>query len=109
MNDRNSPLQISRLEAGIGVSGEIDASTVPEFSNAIQALFDAGDSQSVDVVVDMADVTFIDSSGLRSIIRAHHHADSTGKRLVILNPSAVVSRLIDLSGLNDLFHAANGT
>ncbi len=108
MSDRNSPLQISQSGAGIGVSGEIDAATVPDFSNAIQALFD-GSSTGADAVVDMAGVTFIDSSGLRSLIRAHHHAESTGKRLVILNPSTVVSRLIELSGLNDLFHAAHGT
>ena len=54
-------------------------------------------------MIDMANVMFIDSSGLRVLIQAHQKAEQTKRRLVIVNPSLIVSRLFDVSGLNDVF------
>jgi anti-anti-sigma factor len=60
----------------------------------------AGDD---DVVIDMAEVSFMDSSGLRVLLDLHQRADQAGCRLVLLTPSQTVTKLLDVSGLSDHF------
>lgn len=102
MSETAIPLRISRTSDGLVVSGEVDASTAATLSSFLTPL----PGESVDVAIDMSDVAFIDSSGLRALIEAHQRAEHAQRRLIITNPSSIVSRLIDLSGLGDLFNVA---
>lgn len=105
MNDAASPLRISRSSAGLVLSGEIDGSTAPMLSTALTGLL----NEFGDVSVEMNDVVFIDSSGLRALIEAHQSAERSQKRLTIMNPSSVVSRLFELSGLSREFNVSQRT
>lgn len=58
---------INGRHAEIEVKGEVDASTQALLRGELLALVDKG---AVDLVVDMADVTFLDSSGLRGLIES---------------------------------------
>lgn len=77
----------------VTLRGELDAFTVPDVRAALAAT-DAGD-----VVLDLRDVTFIDSSGLAMIVEARLRLDGEQRRLVIGPRSDVVQRLLELSGV----------
>ncbi len=77
----------------IRVAGELDAFTVPEVRTALAEAHDR------DVVLDLAGVTFIDSSGLAMIVEARHRLEGEQHRLVLGPRSAVVQRLLELSGV----------
>lgn len=96
------PLRISRSSAGLVVSGEVDSSTVATLASFLTPL----PGESREVKVDMSEVAFMDSSGLRALIDAHREAEQSLRRLMITNPSSVVLRLIDLSGLQDVLHVS---
>ncbi|WP_051450702.1 STAS domain-containing protein [Actinospica robiniae] len=50
------------------------------------------------VVLEMRELTFCDSAGLRTVIEAHRHAQKYGTALRIAAPSAALTRVFDLAG-----------
>ena len=78
----------------IRVAGEIDGSTVAELREHIDA---ARDAQTT-VLLDLADVGFMDSTGLRVLLDASRDAADANRPFFIVRPSAIVQRLIELSG-----------
>lgn len=76
------------------VRGDLDAMSAPDLHAALAACTEG------DVEVDMAGVTFIDSSGLAAVIEAHLRLRPSGRRLTIVDRSPVVRRLLDLSGVS---------
>jgi anti-sigma B factor antagonist len=91
------PTEDTRLELSVDVdgalvlSGEIDSYTATELAQRL------GD-EPIDVL-DLAAVTFIDSSGLRVLVEAHQVRMERGTRLALRAPSAPVQRLLEISGL----------
>jgi anti-anti-sigma factor len=79
--------------------GEIDAHTAPDLEARLASLGDGAD-----VTVDLEQVTFIDSSGLRVLITAHTSLEAAGHRLQLPSPSAAVRRLMDITGLTEHLH-----
>ena len=92
------PTEDPRLDLSIDtdgalvLQGEIDSYTAPDLADRL------GADPPVEVV-DVAGVTFIDSSGLRVIVEAHQSRIAAGSRLVLRSPSAAVQRLLEISGL----------
>jgi anti-sigma B factor antagonist len=76
------------------VDGQIDAHTAPELDGVLIGL--PGDRS---VTVDLSSVTFIDSSGLRVLVRADKRLDAGGGDLTLLRPSEPVRRLLEITGL----------
>jgi anti-sigma B factor antagonist len=77
------------------VRGEADLEAMPKFSEVVdQAL-----AVSSNVVFDMADVTFLDSSGLRVIVSAVLRVGEGGS-VSITNATPRVAEIIELSGLD---------
>ena len=56
------------------------------------------------VEMDLADVTFIDSSGLGALVAVHNYAKELGATLVLLRAGPVVSRFFELAGVRDYFN-----
>lgn len=81
----------------IRVSGEIDAHSV----SVVDAALGDADPTS-EVALDLSGVTFIDSSGLRSLVAAHKRAAEAGGGLVLVDPSEPVLRLLSLTGLDQV-------
>ena len=81
------------------VSGEIDPSTAPALLAELEALIFTGAPR--ELVVDFAGVSFIDSSGLRSVIDIHNQMRARGGVLVLENPSEKTRRLLEITGLTD--------
>ena len=57
------------------------------------------DSQPSKVTVDLADVTFLDSSGIHRLLAGHRRATARGIRLVIVPGPECVQRAFALCGL----------
>jgi anti-sigma B factor antagonist len=83
----------------LSVKGDLDAATAPELANLCLAAFDEG---ARELVIDLTDTSFLDSSGLRALIGARQlFADEGALRLS--HASEPVLRLLDLTGLTDFF------
>lgn len=98
MSEDNEQLTVSNVDGVLVVSGELDAHTAQVLVEALGAV------DGVNAVVDMSAVDFVDSSGLRALIDAHQSAEAMGGRFVIRQPSATVSRLFEISGVNEYLH-----
>ncbi len=97
MSDTAARLDISADPEGLALSGELDAHTAPLLAEQFAEL-PPGEGN---VVLDIAKVEFMDSSGLRVIIDVHQRAADSGRSLVLRHPSAAVQRLLEISGLSD--------
>jgi anti-sigma B factor antagonist len=82
------------------VSGDLDLADEQELLDRATRLLE-NDAPVVDV--DLGAVTFIDSSGLGALVRAHHLAADSGRELRLAAVPAPVSRVLELSGLRGLF------
>ena len=94
MSELGAQLEISPTPTGWKLSGEIDAHTAPLLASAL------ADLPAGDVTVDVAGVSFMDSSGLRVLIDAATRARDGGGDLIIANPTPGISRLVEISGLS---------
>src|SRR5262245_62984271 len=80
------------------MDGEFDLFSVP----ALEAALRECGADERDVVVDMSDVRFIDSSGLRSVLVLQNEWYAKGFSLVwIVAPRGPVTRLIEMMGIAD--------
>lgn len=78
------------------VVGEIDAHSAPSLAEQLLTL------NGETLVLDLAGVTFMDSSGLRVVVNLHQHGQDGGPELVIQDPSKPVVRLFEIAGLTEL-------
>jgi anti-anti-sigma factor len=86
-------------EGVISLSGDLDAHTAPQLDEAINDLVRAGSDR---IVLKMADVGFVDSTGLRSMIRARNEGEGH-RDVVIQSPSAATMRLLEITGMTEHF------
>jgi anti-anti-sigma factor len=87
------------------LSGEIDVATAPEeFARVVNARLAPGDV----VTLDLRDVDFIDSTGVSMLLRTRDYLDAMGCRLMLIDPSAPVIRVLTLLGLTDQFATESG-
>jgi|ERR687897_760804 anti-anti-sigma factor len=78
--------------------GEFDLAGVAAFETALEReALPMGDP----IVLDMRGLTFIDSSGLRSVLMADSRVRAEGGRCVIVRGPERVTRVLELTGVND--------
>lgn len=104
----NTPFSVrrSKLEGGIGLvelSGEVDISTAPRFKEELEALIAEGHT---DVIVDLSDVAFIDSTALGVLVGAVRRLHPHGGRMVVVAQTHAVTRPLTLTGLDRVFTVA---
>lgn len=80
--------------AWLTLRGELDLATAPVFE---RALIEA-EGGSTPLVLDLRQLGFIDSSGLRVILSAASQATEAGRRLVIVRGQNQVARVLDITG-----------
>ncbi len=84
----------------VTVGGRVDSATAPDFDQALQALIQANRCQ---IVVDLKDVDYMSSAGLRGLVSALKGAKGCGGDLRLAQPSRRVSEVLELAGLNSIF------
>ena len=83
--------------------GEIDVSTVARLEAALEAAIETGGSGVV--VVDLTEVTFIDSSGLGALVAGLKQAQQRGGTLVVRGIQGAPRKVFEITGLLDVFQA----
>ena len=82
------------------VDGQVDMHTSPELR---QQLRGALNNKASPVIVDLTAVSFIDSSGLATLIEALHGVGKYGGKLRLVGLSPPVMNLFRLSNLTSIF------
>jgi anti-anti-sigma factor len=77
-------------------SGELDLATAPQLERAVMAAARGLE----DVVLDLSQLTFIDSSGLRALIVLNNCAKQDGWRLSLVNPAEATRTIFRISGVD---------
>jgi anti-anti-sigma factor len=81
----------------IAVVGEIDVLRQTELPNLV-AILDPEPGTTIHV--DLSEVTFIDSSGIVSILQAQKYLEARQCALRLIDPHGHVRRLMELTGLS---------
>ena len=89
----------SGSQAVVVPQGDLDLATVLELQRAFEEVVARG---AESVVVDLGELKFIDSTGLRQLLTLARGAPHDGFRLELLPGSPTVMRLFELTGTLDL-------
>ena len=94
-----SVFEISPLVNGKGLrlEGELDLAAAPRLT---EALLDFASSEG-EVHLDLSEVSFLDSSGLRVILALARSRADTGSSVVLLDPSAAIVRIFEIMGIDE--------
>ena len=84
----------------ISVAGRVDTVTAPE----LEAGLKFGDATSV--VIDLGNVPYMSSAGLRLLLTAHKTMLGKGGELQIANVQPSVKEVFDITGFSDILNLA---
>ena len=87
--------------ARIILSGDVDFSTQENLGNAIDQALSV--DLAKEIQVDMTDVTFIDSSGIRSLLKLQENAAAKDKSLSIWNCNEHIREIFVIGGFDQMF------
>jgi anti-sigma B factor antagonist len=95
-------LGVARPEAGaartwrIDLHGDLDLQSAPALSEQLEEL---AAEQAVLVIVNLENVSFLDSSGLRALVHGARSLEDAGGRLLVQGASGAVARVLELTDL----------
>ena len=87
----------------ISVEGELDLSSSSELKRRVESALRDGRNS---IVIDLSDVTHMDSTGLAALIAAHQLTEAHRGRLALVITSESVRRTVEVRGLDRLFTIA---
>ena len=93
MSDLPSSTAIFQLQ------GRLDSAAAPARERDLQALFTSG---TVHLVIDLTEVTYLSSAGLRVLLMAAKGCRSAGGQAALVGPQEGVSQVLQMSGFDRL-------
>lgn len=100
MESQPSRLTIeSPSERTLAAAGVVDSHTAGQLVEQLNELGNGGD-----IVLNLGQVEFIDSSGLRAIVTTHQELSGHDHQLVLEQISEAVARLLEITGLHEHLH-----
>ena len=84
----------------VTVSGRVDSATAPDLQKALQVLLDAEHNQ---IVLELKDVDYMSSAGLRVLVSTQKAAKKNGGALRLAQLSTRVEEVFELAGLAPVF------
>src|SRR5438105_2465972 len=110
-DDRVPSFRIQTSESGntrsLKAVGELDSGSCDSLLEAFEQA--VGGTERVEVSLDLSDVSFIDSSGMRSMIQIQRVADERGIPLSLVPPPHEVTELLRTAGIADRMKLPAGT
>src|SRR6266404_6511867 len=82
------------------LNGEIDISSSARVRETLIAICNSGEYR---VVVDMTNVTFMDSTGLSALVSSVKRFRSAGGEVILRSPAIGVRKVMEISGLSRVF------
>lgn len=104
------PVELNITKASHGkwmvltVEGEIDIATAPALDDALDEVIGSGAS---DIAVDLRPVSFMDSTGLRSLMIADRRVREAGGTLAVVAGTGPAHRLLELAGVTETLTLAD--
>ena len=99
---RASVASLTRELALVSVSGELDLYT----SGCLQARIEEADTVGPGtVLVDLSEISFIDSSALEVLVRESKRLESRGHSLVLVTNDPRTRRILEVTGLDRVLRA----
>jgi anti-sigma B factor antagonist len=96
---KHEEVQVIHLHGDLKIGEPVDS-----FRQTVEELFGNGDSR---IVVNVADVPMIDSSGIGALVRLLTIAKQRGGALKLVNPSKLAVQTLKIVGLLNLFEIYN--
>ncbi len=90
----------------VSVAGELDLASVPMLREAAQPALD--DPEVRTLVLDVAGLTFLDSTGLGCWIELRNATEDTGRALLLESVPTSAMRTMSIAGLVPLFGLDGG-
>ena len=87
------------------LTGELDLSTVDKVEDELRRVEEGGAGT---VVLDLSSLSFLDSTGLRTIVTADQRARKSGRRLAIIKGPETVHRVFTITRLDERLEIVNG-
>ncbi len=84
----------------LDVVGEIDVYTAPKFKEAVNSILEAG---QMHLVVNMAGVTYMDSSGFGALLSATKRLKPKGGTVSLVKCSSAINRILRITKLDQVF------
>ena len=100
MNFHISDEEIDAETQVIELGGEIDLYTAPEFKERMVALIEDGKKQ---IVVDLSEATFIDSTTLGVLVGGVKRLRPTGGSLALVCTDQNITKIFEITGLDRVF------
>jgi anti-anti-sigma factor len=91
--------------ARVVVQGELDLGTVPILDGHLSSLEQDGVKA---IILDLRDLSFIDSTGLRALLDASSRAANDGHRLAIVGAPDPARRLLEITGTERILNQPEG-
>lgn len=86
-------------KATISLDGKLSVATSPDLEAAIQNL----PAETNEFVIDLTNLEYISSAGLRVLVSTEKTAGQRGGHMVLQHPNEEVSEVFDMTGLADVF------
>jgi anti-sigma B factor antagonist len=105
VGDGDTPLRMQlsvdaeHAEAVIAVGGHLDLDGAPALVDLART---ALDGRPQDLVISIADATFVDSGGLRAILEIQDVSEQRGATFALRDVPPRISRLLQMTGLSHL-------
>lgn len=103
--DRGAPMQLDRDPAGdvvLTLSGEIDIEACDELRRHLVLGMQHAIESGSRFVLDLGEVAFMDSTGVNAVLHTARQLMDRGLTLVVARPSRIVSRVLEVTGANQL-------
>jgi anti-anti-sigma factor len=95
-------LEVTTQDSGghvtVSLKGELDLSSVGKVEEELERVEKDGPSV---LVLDLSQLSFLDSTGLRAVVTADERARSNGRRLVIVRGPDPVQRVFAITRLEE--------
>lgn len=84
----------------LSVTGEMDVTTCDQLAGTIRKSITTG--TLAELIVDLDGLTFMDSSGIRTLVAGRRLAADRGVAFVVTNPRDMVHWTLDVSGVLEI-------
>jgi anti-sigma B factor antagonist len=95
-------LEVTTKDSGeqvtVSLKGELDLSSVGKVQAELQRVEAEGPSL---LILDLSNLTFLDSTGLRAVVTADERARENGRRFVIVRGPDAVQRVFSITRLEE--------
>lgn len=99
----NSDFSVEERNEGtawvLAASGELDLRTSPDLEERLNRVWASGAEL---VILDLRQIEFMDSTGLRVLLGAHQRAQETNRRFALVRGADQVERVLTLTGVRDM-------